>query len=289
MKDLQAILANKGLIIGDGAIGTMLQARGLPAGTMPEAWSETCAAEVLAVHAAYREAGACYLTTNTFGANRIRLTEGGLGARAADYNLRAVELARQAAEDQAWVAGSIGPTGKLMQPYGDLSPAEAEDVFAEQIEALVSAGVDLLVVETQHTLEEASAAVRMALQLASLPVFCSFAFNPKGRTMMGLKAADAARQMESLGASAVGANCGDGPDSIATALEQMSSATSLPLLARSNAGIPQIGAGEATIWDIEADAMAEQARRFVALGARIVGGCCGTSPVHVSAIKATLS
>lgn len=289
MKDLHTVLAEGALIIGDGAIGTALQARGLPAGTMPEAWSATHPEEVQAVHAAYLAAGAQYLTTNSFGATRIRLGEGGLGGRVAEFNERAVELVRQAAAGRAWIAGSVGPTGKLMQPYGDLSTAEAEDVYAEQIEALLAAGVDLLIVETHHDAEEAGAAVRMALQLGSVPVFCSFAFNPRGRTMMGLKAADAATRMEALGVSAVGANCGDGPEAVAAAIEQMRAVTALPLLAKSNAGIPQLGSDARTIWDIEAEAMARHARRFVELGARIVGGCCGTGPAHIAAIAAELA
>jgi 5-methyltetrahydrofolate--homocysteine methyltransferase len=274
MKDLRTVLAEGTLIFGDGAIGTTLHARGLQAGTMPEAWSETHPEEVKGVHAAYLKAGAQYLTTNTFGASRIRLGEGELGARVAEFNERAVELVRQAAGDRAWIAGSVGPTGKLMQPYGDLSVAEAED---------------LIVVETHHDSEEAGAAVRMALQLGSVPVFSSFAFNPKGRTMMGLKAADAARGMEALGVSAVGANCGDGPDAVAAALEQMQTVTTLPLLARSNAGIPQLGDNDDTIWDIEADAMARHARHFAELGARVIGGCCGTGPAHIAAIVAALA
>jgi 5-methyltetrahydrofolate--homocysteine methyltransferase len=289
MNDLRTVLGTGTLIIGDGAIGTMLQARGLPAGTMPEAWSASHPEHVQAVHAAYLEAGAHYLTTNTFGATRIRLGEGGLGDRVAEFNERGVDLVRQAAADSAWIAGSVGPTGKLMQPYGDLSLAEAEDVYAEQIEALIAAGVDLIVVETHHDAEEAGAAVRMALQLGSVPVFASFAYNPRGRTMMGLKAADAATRMEALGVSAVGANCGDGPEAVAAALEQMRAVTTLPLLAKSNAGIPQLGSDAKTIWDIEAEAMARHAQRFVELGARIVGGCCGTGPAHIAAIAAALA
>ncbi|MFO7696696.1 MAG: homocysteine S-methyltransferase family protein [Anaerolineae bacterium] len=289
MNDLRTVLAEGVLIIGDGAIGTMLQARGLPAGTMPEAWSASHPDEVQAVHAAYLAAGAQYLTTNSFGATRIRLGEGGLGDSVAEFNERAVDLVRKAAAGRAWVAGSVGPTGKLMQPYGDLSLAEAEDVYAEQIEALLAAGVDLIVVETHHDAEEAGAAVRMALQLGSVPVFCSFAFNPRGRTMMGLKAGDAATLMEALGVSAVGANCGDGPDAVAAALELMRAVTRLPLLAKSNAGIPQLGSDATTVWDIEAEAMARHARRFAELGARIVGGCCGTGPAHIAAIAAALA
>ncbi|MGI6368652.1 MAG: homocysteine S-methyltransferase family protein [Anaerolineae bacterium] len=288
MQDLRTVLSSDTIIIGDGAIGTMLQSRGLVAGTMPEAWNSERPEDMLAVHRAYLEAGANYLTTNTFGANRIRMREGGLGSDVAGTVERAVALARQVAEGQAWVAGSVGPTGRLMQPLGDLSLAEAEDVYAEQIEALIAAGVDLIVVETHHDVEEAGAAVRMARQLGNLPVFASFAFNPRGRTMMGLKAADAAVAMEALGVSAVGANCGDGPEAVAKALEQMHGATDLPLLARSNAGIPQLGKDAVTLWDIEAAAMAQHAQRFVSLGARIVGGCCGTGPSHVAAIRAAL-
>ncbi len=286
MHDLRQVLAGQDLIIGDGAFGTLLQARGLPPGMLPEVWNETHPEEVMAIHRAYVEAGAQYVSTNTFGGSRPRLAEGGLGERTGAINCLAAELARQAVDGRAWVAGSVGPTGRLMEPFGDLSIAEAEEVFGEQVEGLLAGGVDLLVIETHHDLEEAGAALRMARERTDLPIFCTFAFNPKGRTMMGVRAAQAARRMQELGADAVGANCGDGPAAIAAALEQMRDATTLPLVAKSNAGMPQLGPDGAALWDVMPEQLAEHARAFVALGARIIGGCCGSSPAYIAAIAA---
>ncbi len=282
-----ARLASGELIIGDGAFGTMLQSVGLPAGAMPEAWTLENPAAVQAVHELYVEAGADYVTTNTFGANAPRLADGGLGGRVAELNRRAVELARAATAGRAWVAGSVGPTGQLMEPYGPLSVAQAETIYAEQVVALAEAGVDLFVVETQHDADEACAAVRMARKHTDLPIFCTFAFNKRGRTMMGLRPADAAQRVAEAGGNVVGANCGDGPEAVAAALAAFRVATDLPLLAKANAGIPQVS-GEDTLWDVSAVDMAAHARRFVELGARIIGGCCGTTPAHIVALVGAL-
>jgi len=282
------VLARGEIIIGDGAFGTQLQARGLPPGMMPEKWNDENAEAVLAVHRGYIEAGADFITTNTFGANRIRLGEAGMGDKVAEMNRLGVLLVRKIVGDKAWVAASVGPTGQLMEPFGTLSIALAEELYAEQVIALAEAGADLIIIETQHDVEEACAAVRMAKEKTDLPVFCSFAFNPKGRTMMGLKPDVAAKRVQEAGGDVVGANCGDGPAAIIAALEGMEAATDLPLLAQSNAGIPQMGENAETIWDVTPEQMAEHARTFVSLGARVVGGCCGTGPEHIAAIVAAL-
>jgi len=278
-----ATLASGELIIGDGAFGTMLQMAGLPAGTMPEAWNIDHPDAVRRVHELYVAAGADYVTTNTFGANAPRLQDGGLGGRVAEVNRLAVRLAREAVDGRAWVAGSIGPTGQLIEPFGPLTVARAEELYAEQVVALAEAGVDLFVVETHHDAEEACAAVRMARKYSDLPIFCSFAFNRRGRTMMGLRPAEAARRVQEAGGNVVGANCGDGPDAVAAALMAFRDATSLPLLAKANAGIPQVS-GEGTVWDVTPTDLAEHARRFVDLGAQVIGGCCGTTPAHIAAL-----
>lgn len=289
MESVCQTLAGGELILGDGAVGTLLQARGLPPGAAPEVWNEGNPDEIVAVHCAYVQAGAQYVTTNSFGGSRIRLSEIGLGHRVFETNRLAAELARQAAAGRAWVAGSIGPTGRLLEPFGDLSIAEAEDVFAEQIAGLLAGGVDLFVVETQHDLQEAGAALRMARQQTNLPVFCTFAFDSRGRTMMGLRAAQAASQMEAWGADAVGANCGEGTQAVAVALEQMRGVTKLPLVARANAGIPHLGDDARAVWDVHPDEFAGQSCRFVELGARIVGGCCGSNPEYIVAMANALA
>lgn len=287
-KNILEVLSEGQPILCDGAMGTMLQAHHLPAGTMPELWNAERPEVLLAIHRAYLAAGAEILTTNTFGSNRLRLAEAGLAERCAELNRLGVELAREAAGEAAWVAGDVGPTGQLLEPFGPLTLAQAEEVFAEQVVALAEAGADLILIETQHTIEEACAAVRMARAHTALPVFCTFAFNAKGRTMMGLRPADAARQVEEAGGHAVGANCGEGPAAVLAALEGMRGATTLPLIAQANAGIPHAGEGQTTVWDVAPAEMAQHALTFLALGARIIGGCCGTTPEHIAAIRAAL-
>jgi len=281
-------LAGGEIIVADGAMGTQLQARGLPPGVFPEVWNDEHPEVLLEVHRAYVDAGAQLVTTNTFGANRLRMREAGLENRAAELACRGVDLARRAVGEDAWVAGSLGPSGQLMAPYGPLSVAEAEDAYAEQVRAMVEAGADVLLIETQHDAEEACAIVRTARASANLPVLCTFAFDAKGRTMMGLRPGEAATRAEQAGADAVGANCGEGPAAILAALEAMRDATTRPLVAQANAGVPQMAEGAHTVWDVTPGQMADHARRFVELGARVVGGCCGTGPEHIRAIVRAL-
>lgn len=283
-KDIRDVLNAGAFVLSDGGLGTMLQSKGLPAGVMPEAWNQEKPEIVQSVHRAYAAAGSQSVTTNSFGGNRIRLTEGGLGDQVVEINRLAVELAREAVGDEVWVAGSVGPTGKLLEPYGALTQEKAESVFAEQVIALAEGGADLILVETQHDLEEASCAVRMAKEHTDLPVFCTFAFNEKGRTMMGMKPQDAAQRMEELGVDAIGANCGDGPAAILAGLQGFHGATELPLIAQSNAGIPQAGVDSQTTWDVTPEQLVEAAQEFLAQGARVIGGCCGTGPAHIAAL-----
>lgn len=280
-------LARGEIVISDGAIGTQLQERGIGAGALSELWNDERPEVLLDLHRAYVEAGAQIVTTNTFGANRIRMREAGLEGRGADLARRGVELAREAVGDRAWVGGSVGPTGQLMAPYGTLSVAEAEDIFAEQARAMAEAGADLFLVETQHDAEEACAIVRAIRAVSALPIFCTFAFNARGRTMMGLRPGDAAARAEEAGADAVGANCGDGPAAIVAGLEGMREVARVPLVAQSNAGVPRME-GEGAVWDVTPEQMVEHARQFVALGARVVGGCCGTGPEHIRALARAL-
>jgi len=276
------------VLICDGALGTMLQRYDIPPGVMPELWNADRPEILLEIHRAYIAAGSQIITSNTFGGNRIRMAGAGLAQRSVELSQRGVLLAREAAGEQAWVAASVGPTGQLMEPYGELSVTLAEEVYAEQVVALADAGADLIFIETQHDIEEATCIIRMAKKHTSLPVFCTFAFDQRGRTMMGLRPADAAARVEAAGADAVGANCGAGPDAVSVALQGMRTATILPLIAQANAGIPQVGEGARATWDVTPQQMAARVREFLALGARVVGGCCGTGPEHIQAIVATL-
>ena len=289
MDNILNALAAGQVIVCDGAMGTQLQARGLTAGAMPELWNAEHPEVLTAIHNDYLQAGARIVTSNTFGGNRARLAGAGLADRLAELNRKGVELARAAAGERAWVAGDVGPTGQLLEPYGELAVADAEAIYREQVTVLAKAGADFLLVETMNDIEEALCAVRMARAHTALPVFCTFAFNAKGRTMMGLQPGDAARRAAEAGADAVGANCGEGPDAVLAALTGMREAVNLPLIAQSNAGIPQVGAEEATVWDTTPEQLADHARAFVEAGARVVGGCCGTGPAHIAAIAAALA
>jgi len=282
------VLQKGELIISDGAMGTMLQARGLPGGVMSELWNAERPEVIREIHRAYLAVGAQIATANTFGGNRPRMAEAGLAERSAELTRLGVALAREAVGDGAWVAGSVAPIGQLMEPYGPLTIAAAEEAFAEQVVALAEAGADLILLETHYDAQEAACAIRMAKAHTRLPVFCTFAFDAKGRTMMGLRPAEAALRAQEAGADVVGANCGAGPAAIIAALEGMKGATNLPLMAQANAGVPRMGESAKTIWDVTPAQMGEQARTFVSLGARIIGGCCGTGPEHIAAIVAAL-
>lgn len=289
MDTILNVLAAGQVIVCDGAMGTQLQARGLKAGAMPELWNAEHPEVVTAIHADYVRAGARIVTANTFGGNRFRLAGAGLTDRLIELNRKGVEIARAAADGRAWVAGDIGPTGQLLEPYGDLSVAAAEDAYREQVTALAEAGVDLIMVETMNDIEEALCAVRMARAHTSLPVFCTFAFDARGRTMMGLRPGDAARRAADAGAHAVGANCGEGPAAVIAALAGMREAVDLPLIAQANAGVPRLGDESAAVWDITPEQFAAHARTFVEAGARVVGGCCGTGPQHIAAAASAIA
>ena len=282
-------LARGDVILCDGAFGTMLQAQGLPPGTIPEAWNAERPDAVRAVHEAYLEAGSQIITANTFGGNRYRLRDAGLADRHDELNRLGIEIARRAAGETAWVGASIGPTGQLMAPLGPLSPEEAEAAYAAQASVVASAGADILLVETQHDIDEACVVIRAAKANTGLPVFCTFSFNAKGRTMMGLRPNDAARRAQDAGADVVGANCGEGPEAVEAALRAMRGFTDLPLMAQANAGIPRADAHGQGVWDVTPAEMVACVGRFIDLGAHVVGGCCGTTPEYLAAIARMLA
>ena len=284
--DIRSVLCPPNVLVADGAMGTYLQALGLPAGKPPETWNLEEPEAVRSLHRAYLGAGAQILSTNTFGGNRLRLPDEIDGHRLMDLVRRGVELAREVAGDLAWIAGSIGPTGRLLEPIGDLSCDRAEDAFAEQAAAMAEAGADLILIETMSDVLEARAALLGAQRATRLPVFVTFAFGAGGRTMMGVTAEEACREMQALGAAATGANCGAGPEAVVSALREMAQACSLPLIAQPNAGLPRLEPTGETIWDSTPDEFAQRARTLIELGARVVGGCCGTTPAHVMAIRA---
>lgn len=281
-------LAQGHLLVADGAAGTLLMASGLPSGTPPDLWNVENPEAVISLHRAYVEAGSQIILTNTFGANRLKLQKSGLENRVAELNRAGVELARQASAGRAYVAGDLGPTGELMEPLGPLNFDAAVEVYKEQASALVEAGVDLLWIETMMDLEEAKAALSAARQVTDLSVLCSLTFRKKGRTMMGVSARQAAEELYACGASAIGANCGEGLEVVTEVLDQMGQVLpGVPLIAKPNAGLPKMVAG-APVYDTGPDEFARYMQGFVQKGARILGACCGSSPAFIEAIVKTV-
>ena len=279
---LARVLAGEEFLLFDGAMGTMLQGVGLKPGELPDLLCLTDPDAVTAVHRAYVEAGSQVVTTNTFGSNRLKL-EG--EAEVADVFAAAVACARAAGA--RYVAGGLGPTGELMDPYGDLEYEEAYEIFAEQARAAEAAGADLIIVETMADLTEAEAAVRAAVECTSLPVFATMTFAAHGRTIMGVSAAEAAEALDGFGASAIGANCSQGPIEMAPVIDEMLAATSKPVIVQANAGMPTLVDG-VTGYSIDADEYVEAVGRIVDAGARIVGGCCGTNPDYIRGLAALI-
>ena len=283
-KFLDALKSGK-VLIADGATGTTLQQRGLERGETTERWVFERPSEILRLHRDFIAAGADLVLTCTFGGTSIRLEHAGLAEQAAELNADAVGLAKEAAgATGALVAGSMGPTGLLFQPFGPLQEADAISAFAVQARALAQAGADLLVIETQFDLAEARAAIQGARAASKLPIVCSFSFDRGTRTMMGAKPADVIKRYRTMGAAMVGANCGTTLANMETILQEYGAAEAgFALWSKPNAGMPRLEDGQ-TVYDVTPEDMADYARKYVGLGARVVGGCCGSTPEHVAAI-----
>jgi 5-methyltetrahydrofolate--homocysteine methyltransferase len=282
-------------ILADGAMGTVLMAQGLEGGESPVLWNATRPADILAIHRAYIEAGADLILTNTFSGNRLRLELHGLADRAAELNRLGAELAAQAAEEAerraVVVAGDVGPTGQVLAPLGDLGYEDAVRAFAEQAEALASGGVDAFWIETMYDVDEVRAAVEGVRQAApGFPIIASMTFDTNGRTMMGTTPEQASQALESLGLVAVGGNCGNGVVEILTVVEKMrAQSPEAALVAKANAGLPHLGDDNVAHYDATPQAMADYAVKARHLGARIIGGCCGSTPEHIRAMHSALA
>jgi 5-methyltetrahydrofolate--homocysteine methyltransferase len=277
------------VLVADGATGTNLQQRGLPAGVPPDEWVLDNPEAVLQLHRDFVAAGSNIILTDTFGATSLRLRGSKYEGRSTELNLRAVELARQAAEPNGvFVGGSLGPVGALLKPYGPLTPEEVSAAYAEQAKVLTEAGVDLLVIETQFSIEEAIAALDGAVKSSYLPVVVSFSYDKGVRTMMGVKPEQVVAAFKSRGIAALGANCGKSLETMEQVIKEMAAAKpGIPIWAKPNAGIPVAGAIPAH-YDTTPEQMGEAAVRLAQAGAQIVGGCCGTTPAHLAAIAAAV-
>ena len=277
-----------GPVITDGAWGTQLQAQGLGAGECPDAWNLTHAGRVEAVARAYVEAGSQVILTNTFGANRLRLAAHGLGDRTLEINRAGARISRRAAGDRVKVFASIGPTGRLLA-MGETNEAELRAVFEEQARALAAEGVDALLLETFADLDEIRAAIAAA-KATGLPVVASLVFDSgpaRDRTMMGATPEQAAAAVIAAGADAMGANCGNGIDGFIPICRRLRAATDRPLWLKANAGLPEIVEGQ-TVYRTSPEYFAARTLDLVKAGATFVGGCCGTSPAFITAIRQAL-
>jgi 5-methyltetrahydrofolate--homocysteine methyltransferase len=273
------------VLVLDGATGTNLQRRGLPIGMPSDLWVLDNPEGVMQLHRDFLQAGSDILLTDTFGSSRLHLGHAGLVERFEQTNRRAVQLASQVVEGTpALVGGSLGPLGEMLEPYGPLPEAEAHKAYAEQARILAEEGVDLLVVETQFDLNEARAAIRGAKSVCDLPVVCSFSYDRGTRSMMGVKPAQAGKELADEGIVAVGINCGRSLEDNFKALNELRAATGLPIWFKPNAGMPRTDEEGRLHYDVTPEMMAEQVPQWVAAGARLVGGCCGTSPEHLAAI-----
>jgi 5-methyltetrahydrofolate--homocysteine methyltransferase len=293
MTTWQTLLGTTDLILADGAMGTMLFEAGLQFGDPPERWNLEHPDRVRTIHQSYLEAGARLLLTNTFGGNCFRLGMHSLQGRVPELNRAGARVAReavQAAGGGALVAGDIGPSGRLLAPLGDMEFAEAVEGFAEQAAALAEAGVDLFWIETMSDLEEVHAAMEGVRRAAGdVPLITTMTFDTRGRTMMGVTPEEAAVALLGWGASAVGGNCGNGPDEIEAVVRKMHAvAPQAVLVAKANAGIPRLVKGRAVYGAGPAE-MAEYAIIVAEAGARIVGACCGSTPAHLRAMAEALT
>jgi len=282
-------IKNGDVLVSDGATGTNLQQRGLVRGEATESWVLNRPQEILALAQSFVAAGSDLILTCTFGATSIRLQAANLQDQVEAINLRAVEIARQAmSPSKGFVAGSIGPTGQMLQPYGTLSYDEAFAAYKQQATLLAQAGVDLLVIETQFDINEAKAAVMAVRSVSDLPLVCSVSFDRGKRTMMGVSPTQVAQEIGALAVDLLGINCGRSLEDNLAALKLLRAETDKPLWFKPNAGLPKLDDSGQPVYDVTPSDMAEQVPAWMAAGAQIVGGCCGTSPSHLAAIAAVI-
>ena len=282
-------------VLADGAMGTVLYARGVFINRCYDELNLSDPGLILSIHEEYLQAGAEILESNTFGANRFRLGRHGLADQVNEINAAGVRIARQAVErlkekqaGEAWVAGAVGPLGVRLEPLGKTGLDEARAAFAEQIAALAAAGVDLLSIETMPALNEAREALAAARETApELPVLVMVTVDDDGNCLGGSSPAHAAALLTEWGAGAIGVNCSTGPTMVLTAIEAMRDATTLPLAAMPNAGMPRAVEGR-NIYLCSPEYMASFARKAIQAGVQIVGGCCGTTPNHIRAMRSAM-
>ena len=293
---LNDLVESKGYVVADGAMGTQLFAAGLSAGWSPEEWNLSHPDEIRAVHRGYLQAGADLIVTNSFGGNCFRQSLHGFERQVRELNVAAAQIGRaeadaetQQSERPVLVAGSMGPTGELLAPLGEMSVEACESAFAEQAAALDAGGVDLLWIETMSALDEVEAAVRAARRVSDLPVAVTMSFDTAGCTMMGVSGNELADRLGPLEVAAIGANCGNNvPDTEAAVLAIAQVAPDTPVISKPNAGVP-VWHGHSLVYDGTPELLAAHSHRVRAAGVSVIGTCCGSTPEHTAKIVAVLA
>ena len=278
-------LCNTKIVFLDGATGSNLMKRGMPAGVCPEQWILDHRETLITLQKEYVDAGSDILYAPTFTSNRIKLKEYHLEEKIRNINLELVAMSKEAADGKALVAGDLTMTGEQLAPMGQMQFETLIDIYKEQITYLVEGGVDLLVIETMMSLQEARAALIAAKETCELPVMVTLTFESDGRTLFGTDAKTAAVVLSSLGADAIGANCSTGPDQMIGIIRDIASVTSIPIIAKPNAGMPSLDSNGNTVYDMSDVTFAKEMVGIQEAGAGILGGCCGTTPEHIRALK----
>ena len=284
---------SRDIIYLDGATGTNLMKRGMPRGVCPETWILENREIMTGLQLEYFEAGTNIVLAPTFTANRLKLMEYGLEDRIGEINRELVGVSKEARDRflmsnpsaKAYVAADLTMTGRQLKPMGTLDFEELVDIYKEQLKYITEAGVDVITVETMTSLQETRAALIAARETCDLPVLCSLTFEENGRTLFGTDGVTAVSVLESLGASAVGANCSTGPDRMAEVIKAMSGLANIPIIAKPNAGMPALDNEGNTVYNVGPDEFADQMLQLVESGASIIGGCCGTTPDHIRALR----
>ena len=292
MPSIHELLEKNGYVVTDGAMGTVLFAAGLEQGDPPELWNLKHPERVAQVHQAYIDAGSRIILTNTFGGNRLRLALHNAAEQVPAANKAAAQILRGIADQSGLdilVAGDIGPTGDVLAPYGELAFQDAKRAFKEQAAALIEGGVDLIWIETMSDLEEVRAAFEAAREVSQeIPIVTTMTFDTHGRTMMGVTPEKAFETLSRFGAAALGGNCGNGPEEIIEVVTKMHAINpDTILVAKANAGIPELVAGKA-VYRASPETMANYAVQSYQAGARLIGACCGSTPEHIEAISQAL-
>lgn len=277
-------LCREKIIYLDGATGSNLIKRGMPAGVCPERWIMEHPQVILQLQKEYVRAGSNIIYAPTFTCNRIKLEEYGLADFLEEYNTTLISLSREAAAGKAFVAGDLTMTGRQLAPMGSLDFEDLINVYKEQIGCCVRGGADLLVIETMMSLQESRAALIAAKETCDLPVMVTMTFEADGRSLFGTDARTAAVVLESLGAAAIGANCSTGPDKMAAVIREMAAVTEIPLIAKPNAGLPSLSADGSTVYDMDAETFGREMTVLAEAGACVLGGCCGTDPSYIEAL-----